>query len=41
MENIFELKKVGGEEGAILKHKIKPREKNRLTNKNSTLDTMS
>ena len=30
-----------GEEGTILKHKVKAREKNRLTNKEPTLDTKS
>ena len=32
---------MGGEEGTILKHKIKAREKNHLTNKKSILDIMS
>ena len=37
----LKLKKMGGEEEAILKHKVKAREKNRLTNKKPTLNTMS
>ena len=36
----LKLKKMGGDEETILKHKIKAREKNRLTNKKPTLDTM-
>ena len=32
---------MGGDERNILKHKVKAREKNYLTNKKSTLDTMS
>ena len=32
---------MGGDEGTILKHKVKAREKHRLTNKKPTLDTMS
>ena len=32
---------MGGDEGTILKHKVKAREKNNLTNKKPTLDTMS
>ena len=31
----LKLKKIGEDEGTILKHKIKAREKNRLTNKAS------
>ena len=34
----LKLKKMGGDEWTILKHKVKAREKNRLTNKNPTLD---
>ena len=37
----MKLKKMGGDEGTILKHKVKAREKNRLTNKKPTLDIMS
>ena len=37
----LKLKKMGGDEGTILKHKVKAREKNHLTNKKTTLDTMS
>ena len=37
----LKLKKMGGDEGTFLKHKIKAREKNRLTNKKPTHDTMS
>ena len=37
----MKLKKMGGEEETILKHKEKARDKNRLTNKKPTLDTMS
>ena len=37
----LKLKKVGGDEGTILKHKVKARDKNHLTNKNPILDTMS
>ena len=40
-EDFLKLKKMGGDEGTILKHKVKAREKNRLTNKKPTLDTMS
>ena len=32
---------MGGDEGTILKHEVKAREKNRLTNKKLTLDRMS
>ena len=32
---------MGGDEETILKHKVKAREKNHLTNKKPTLDTMS
>ena len=32
---------MGGEEGTILKHKVKTRDKNHLTNKKPILDTMS
>ena len=35
------LKKMGGDEGTILKHKVKAKENNRLTNKKSTLDIRS
>ena len=37
----MKLKKVGGEEETILKHKIKVRDKNHLTNKKPILDIMS
>ena len=33
--------KMGGEEGTILKHKVKARDKNHLTNKKPILDIMS
>ena len=32
---------MGGEEGTILKHKVKAKDKNLLTNKKPTLDIMS
>ena len=32
---------MGGEEGTILKYKVKDRDKNHLTNKKPILDTMS
>ena len=32
---------MGGEEEAILKHKVKAKDKNHLTNKNPKLDIMS
>ena len=32
---------MGGDEGTILKHKVKAKEENRLTNKKPTLDIMS
>ena len=34
----LKLKNIGGDEGTILKHKVKAREKNHLTNKKPTLD---
>ena len=37
----LKLKKIGGDEGTILKHKVKARDKNHLINKKSILDTMS
>ena len=37
-EYFFELKKMGGDEGTILKYKVKVREKNYLTINKSTLD---
>ena len=37
----MKLKKVGGEEENILKHKVKARDKNHLTNKKPILDIMS
>ena len=37
----LKLKKMGGDEGTILKHKVISREKNHLTNKKPTLDIMS
>ena len=37
----MKLKKMGGEEETILKHEVKPREKNHLTNKKPILDIMS
>ena len=40
-EKILKLKEMRGDEGTILRHKVKSREKKRLTNKKQTLDTMS
>ena len=37
----LKLKKIEGDEWTILKNKVKAMEKNRLTNKKPTLDTMS
>ena len=37
----LKLKKMGGDEETILKHKVKARDKNHLTNKKPILDTMS
>ena len=37
----LELKKMGGEEETILKHKLKAKEKNDLTNNKPTLDIKS
>ena len=37
----LKLKKMGGEEETILKHNVKSRDKNHLTNKNPILDIMS
>ena len=37
----MKLKKMGGEEETILKHKIKAKDKNHLTNKKPILDIMS
>ena len=37
----MKLKKIGGYEETILKHKVKAREKNRLTNKKPILEIMS
>ena len=37
----LKLKKMGGDEGTILKHKVKARDKNHLTNKKPILDIMS
>ena len=37
----LKLKKIGGDEGTILKNKVKAREKYSITNKKPTLDTMS
>ena len=37
----MKLKKMGGEEGTILKLKVKARHKNHLTNKKPILDIMS
>ena len=37
----LKLKKIRGDEGTILKHKIKARKKNHLTNKKPKLDIMS
>ena len=34
----LKLKKMGGEEEAILKHKVKAKDKDHLTNKKPTLD---
>ena len=36
----MKLKKMGGEEWTILKHKIKVRDKNHITNKKTKLDIM-
>ena len=35
---LLKLKKMGGDEETILKHKVKAREKDHLTNKKPTLD---
>ena len=40
-EKILKLKKMGGDEGTILKHKVKAREKKCLTNKKPTFDMIS
>ena len=37
----MKLKRTGGEEETILKHKVKDRDKNHLTNKKPILDIMS
>ena len=37
----MKLKKMGGEEEPILKHKVKDKEKNYLNNKKPILDIMS
>ena len=37
----MKLKKIEGEEGTILKHKVKVRDKDHLTNKKPKLDIMS
>ena len=37
----LKLKKMGGDEGTILKHKVKARAMNHLTNKKPILDIMS
>ena len=37
----MKLKKMGEEEEAILKHEVKAKEKNHLTNKKPTLEIMS
>ena len=37
----LKLKKMGGQEGTILKHKVKARDENHLTNKKPILDIMS
>ncbi|KAL5059999.1 hypothetical protein RYX36_031603 [Vicia faba] len=37
----LKLKKIGGDEGTILKYKVKAREKNHLTNEKPKLDIMS
>ena len=36
----LKLKKMGGDEGTILEHKVKARKNNFLTNKKLALDTM-
>ena len=38
---LLKLKKIKGEEEIILKHKVKDRDKNHLTNKKPILDIMS
>ena len=38
---LLKLKKIGGDEGTILKHKVKARDENHLTNKKPILDIMS
>ena len=40
-EDFLKLKMMGGEEETILKHKVKARYKNHLTNKKPILDIMS
>ena len=37
-EKILKLKKIGGDEGTILKHKVKAKEENHLTNMKPILD---
>ena len=37
----WKLKKMGGDEGTILKHKVKDKDKNHLTNKKPILEIMS
>ena len=39
--NFLKLKKIGRDEGTILKHKVKSKEKSGLTNKKPTLDIES
>ena len=40
-EDFWKLKKMGGDEGTILKHKVKAKEEKRLTNIKPILDIMS
>ena len=40
-EDFLKLKKIGGEEGTILKHKVKAKDRDHLTNKKPKLDIMS
>ena len=41
MRRFWKLKKLGGDEGTILKYKVKAKEENLLTNKKPILDIMS
>ena len=40
-DKTLKLKNMGGEEETILKHKVKAKDKNHLTNKKPILDIMS